>query len=232
MDCQSTNAGLLVHTFHHFDLAAPAQAVVLSQRRQWGEEWRELEQGGAPAGELPPFMAGGGKGRHKRCRPAPHGHQLPRLHRLALLAPTPRSQVQQGAQQRRHVLQATVAGGGAAAAAAGAAGGAAAAGAAAADVTLVTQLSLDRLPALERQCQGWAGPIAAVVYAPLVGGRLLLEEELEGVGGVEGGGHRAAGARMNGSTPLAALEHVRAFAARVAQQGGCTRRGAGGCGGA
>lgn len=35
-------------------------------------------------------------------------------------------------------------------------------------VALVTQLSIDRLPALEDQCKAWAGPLAAVVYVPLL----------------------------------------------------------------
>mmetsp|Transcript_521 Transcript_521/g.1388 ORF Transcript_521/g.1388 Transcript_521/m.1388 type:complete len:455 (-) Transcript_521:411-1775(-) len=34
-------------------------------------------------------------------------------------------------------------------------------------VTLVTQLSVDRIPALKAQCAAWAGPLAAVVYQPL-----------------------------------------------------------------
>ncbi len=34
-------------------------------------------------------------------------------------------------------------------------------------VTLVTQLSANRLPALRAQCQAWAGPLAAAVFVPL-----------------------------------------------------------------
>ena len=50
-------------------------------------------------------------------------------------------------------------------------------------VTLVTQLSSNRLPQLRAQCATWAGPIAAAIYMPL-----LLEE---GSGG--GGGGKEAG---------------------------------------
>ncbi|KAL6753172.1 glycosyl-transferase for dystroglycan-domain-containing protein [Haematococcus lacustris] len=34
-------------------------------------------------------------------------------------------------------------------------------------VTLITQLSADRLPALRAQCAAWSGPLAAAVYLPL-----------------------------------------------------------------
>lgn len=36
-------------------------------------------------------------------------------------------------------------------------------------VTLLTQLSLNRLPQLKAQCAVWKGPLAAVVYLPLTG---------------------------------------------------------------
>lgn len=35
-------------------------------------------------------------------------------------------------------------------------------------VTLVTQLSFDRLSAVQAQCEAWAGPLAAVVYIPVL----------------------------------------------------------------
>jgi len=35
-------------------------------------------------------------------------------------------------------------------------------------VTLVTQLSFDRMSALKAQCQSWAGPLAAGIYVPLL----------------------------------------------------------------
>lgn len=41
------------------------------------------------------------------------------------------------------------------------------------DVTIVTQLSLERLDMLEQQCSLWPGSIAAVVYVPLVHGSIF-----------------------------------------------------------
>lgn len=51
------------------------------------------------------------------------------------------------------------------------------------DVTLVTQLSIDRLPALELQCSVWGGVISAAVYVPLVDDSIVSEDErLHGTG--------------------------------------------------
>ncbi|PSC71803.1 Glycosyltransferase LARGE2 [Micractinium conductrix] len=41
-----------------------------------------------------------------------------------------------------------------------------------AGVTVVTQLSLERLAMLERQCRSWSHPLAAAVYVPLLHGRV------------------------------------------------------------
>ena len=64
-------------------------------------------------------------------------------------------------------------------------------------VTLVTQLSLNRLPQLRAQCATWRGPLAAVVYLP------LLRE-----GGEEEGGGE-------GKLSTAAAEKLQAAAAEV-----------------
>jgi hypothetical protein len=47
---------------------------------------------------------------------------------------------------------------------------------AASDVTLVTQLSFERLYMLEGQCDVWNGAISAAVYIPLVSGRAVTVE--------------------------------------------------------
>lgn len=78
-------------------------------------------------------------------------------------------------------------------------------GGAPADITAVTQLSIDRLPSLRQQCASWAGPTVAVIYAPLVGGRLV------GFAGHED----AEVAALEGGTPLHALAHVRRFHASL-----------------
>ncbi|KAL4420521.1 hypothetical protein ABPG75_010177 [Micractinium tetrahymenae] len=45
-------------------------------------------------------------------------------------------------------------------------------------ITLVTQLSLERLPMLERQCRVWAGyPLAAAVYIPLIQGKVASGDD-------------------------------------------------------
>lgn len=44
-------------------------------------------------------------------------------------------------------------------------------------VTVVTQLSLERASMLEQQCSLWPHPIAAVVYIPLLKGRIFSSEE-------------------------------------------------------
>ena len=46
-------------------------------------------------------------------------------------------------------------------------------------VTVVTQLSLERSEMLEQQCSLWPHPIAAVVYIPLLRGRIFSSEEGE-----------------------------------------------------
>lgn len=155
----------------------------------------------------PPFLANY-TGRPKRCRAAPQGSDRPpQLHRVALLTPDTLREEREG-------------------------GGAAAAGAAGADgslhmrpqdpqpqrtqlpptdsrpadITVITQLSLDRLPSLMQQCASWRGPTAAVVYAPLARGRLA---------GYEGHDDPAVAA-LAGSTPLDVLEYVRGYYRRIA----------------
>lgn len=93
--------------------------------------------------------------------------------------------------------------------------GSSSSGRASADISIVTQLSIDRLPSLLQQCASWAGPTVAVVYAPLVAGRLA---GLEGVSDAEA-------AALEGGTPVDALQHIRAFYRRIAEQG---ERGAAG----
>jgi hypothetical protein len=44
-------------------------------------------------------------------------------------------------------------------------------------VTIVTQLSIERIAMLEQQCDHWPHPIAAVVYIPLVRGRISSTED-------------------------------------------------------
>lgn len=44
-------------------------------------------------------------------------------------------------------------------------------------VTIVTQLSIERLDMLEQQCAHWPHPIAAVVYIPLVRGKISSTED-------------------------------------------------------
>ncbi len=44
-------------------------------------------------------------------------------------------------------------------------------------VTIVTQLSIERLAMLEQQCAHWPHPIAAVVYIPLVRGKISSTED-------------------------------------------------------
>lgn len=46
-------------------------------------------------------------------------------------------------------------------------------------VTIVTQLSVERLSMLEQQCAHWPHPISAVVYIPLVKGRISSTEDDE-----------------------------------------------------
>ena len=100
--------------------------------------------------------------------------------------------------------------------------GGSARGAPPADVSLVTQLSIDRLPSLRQQCASWAGPAVAVVYAPLVGGRLA------GLGGSTD----EEVAALDGATPLDALAYIRkAYAGMARLKGEWPRRAAAGCGG-
>lgn len=44
-------------------------------------------------------------------------------------------------------------------------------------ITLLTQLSIDRLSMLENQCQAWDDPLVAVVYVPLVKGNQVYGSE-------------------------------------------------------
>jgi len=55
------------------------------------------------------------------------------------------------------------------------------------DVTLVTQLSIDRLHALETQCSIWGAVVSAAVYVPLVDNAIVSED-----GDLSGGGMEAA----------------------------------------
>ena len=189
------------------------QALIVAQRQQNQKQWRLLDPGSGD--RTPPFMAHAASP-SKRCHAADPGEEIPRLHRLALLGPATVQPQQPAEQQRRRNLrqEAVVpAGTGAGAsegphlqlgAAGGQAAGSAPAAAAAneaADISLVTQVSLDRLPSLERQCAGWPGPLVAVAYAPLVEGRVAVLDS----GGLE------ELASLNGSSPLAALEYVAVF---------------------
>jgi len=46
-------------------------------------------------------------------------------------------------------------------------------------VTIVTQLSLERTSMLEQQCEHWPHPISAVIYIPLVRGKIFSAEDEE-----------------------------------------------------
>ncbi|GAB4822605.1 hypothetical protein N2152v2_009651 [Parachlorella kessleri] len=73
-------------------------------------------------------------------------------------------------------------------------------------ITLVTQLSLERLDMLENQCSVWPDAIAAVVYAPTLGGRLWSAEDPS-----------LAGQRLG-----VAQSRLDAFHGRMEAQGRCT----------
>lgn len=45
------------------------------------------------------------------------------------------------------------------------------------DITLVTQLSVERLYMLEQQCGAWGSVLAAAVHVPLVGGLVISAEQ-------------------------------------------------------
>ncbi len=79
-------------------------------------------------------------------------------------------------------------------------------GAPPADITVVTQLSIDRLPSLKQQCASWRGPTVAVVYAPLVQGLLA------GLSGSSDGEV----ADLEGADPLDALAYIRRAYADIA----------------
>ena len=196
------------------------QGMLAYARKQEGVLAAALEQ------QQPRFLANA-TGGTKRCRGAPAGHEVPRLHRVGLLLPPGTRQRAAAAAaaakqpRRRQLLLNTDAL--AAAALRSAAGGGPASGSRPADISVVTQLSLDRLPALARQCASWRGPLIAVVYAPLVGGRvaLLLEQA-----------HVAAAAdprlaALDGGTPLEALQYVRAQHRRISSRPGGTGGGGG-----
>ena len=186
-------------------LLTPETARLLAP--QLREERAAMEEAAAGARPLPPFLAARDGG-VKRCRASPKGSKRPpRLHRVALFTPQDgtglawASEAAPGLRRARRLLwqhrreqQVRLAG-------AGAAGAAAAGG----DITLVTQLSIDRLGSLEQQCASWRGPTAAVVYAPLVRGRLA------GLAGSPDAGAAA----LEGGTPLDALRHVRRAYERV-----------------
>jgi len=48
---------------------------------------------------------------------------------------------------------------------------------AATDITLVTQLSIDRIPALANQCKVWGGVISVAVHVPLVDGSIVSSDD-------------------------------------------------------
>lgn len=193
-------------------LTAETAALLAPQLR---EERAAVAAASAGRLPLPPFLAAG-RGPHKHCRAAPRGpDRTPSLHRVALLTPSdggglawaqdPAARAARRQHLRhRHLLQPSVV--------LGAADDSSSSGEAeAADITLVTQLSIDRLPALQQQCRSWAGPTAAVVYAPLVGGRLA------GLAGADD----ASVAALEGGTPLDALEHVQQAYRSLSSLGGC-----------
>lgn len=174
-------------------------------RPQLREEREAAEEALAGARPLPLFLAGRGS-TTKRCRASPRGSKKPpRLHRVVLLTPddgtglawaTATASVRRARRlqhsRRQQQLRVPGAGGELAARYGGQEGSTA-------DITVITQLSIDRLPSLKHQCASWRGPTAAVVYAPLVGGRLVglagsLDPEV---------------AALEGGTPLDALNHVR-----------------------
>ena len=122
-----------------------------------------------------------------------------------------RQQQQQQQQQRFAFGSVQLEGAGGAAAAAVTAhsvlgAGGSARGTPPADITVVTQLSIDRLPSLKQQCASWRGPTVAVVYAPLVRGFLA------GLGGSSDGEV----ADLEGADPLDALAYIRRAYADIA----------------
>jgi hypothetical protein len=72
------------------------------------------------------------------------------------------------------------------------------------DVTLVTQLSVDRLPALQLQCSVWGSAIAAAVYVPALDGAVLSPDPA-----------------LNGSAPDAAQRRIRDMHAEAEATGRC-----------
>eukprot|EP00887_Chlorella_sp_A99_P006440 scaffold3.g6440.t1 len=93
-------------------------------------------------------------------------------------------------------------------------------------VTLLSHLSLARLPMLENQCRLWHGPLAAAVYMPLVRGRMYLNDTASGNPWAEGnpwGSMAELTAALNGSRLAAGARLLAAFHARMeaAPPGGC-----------
>lgn len=70
-------------------------------------------------------------------------------------------------------------------------------------VTLVTQLSLNRLSMLHRQCDAWTDVIAAALYVPVAAGLIVAPEDAE----------------MHGRPVEAAVQRVAAFHAELEQAG-------------
>lgn len=66
-------------------------------------------------------------------------------------------------------------------------------------VTIVTQLSIERLAMLEQQCAHWPHPIAAVIYIPLVRGKISSTED----------------DRWNGESLEVGIEEVKKYAERM-----------------
>ena len=66
-------------------------------------------------------------------------------------------------------------------------------------VTIVTQLSIERLAMLEQQCAHWPHPIAAVVYIPLVRGKISSTEDES----------------WNGTSLEVGIEEVKTYAERM-----------------
>ncbi|GAB4815237.1 hypothetical protein N2152v2_002283 [Parachlorella kessleri] len=72
-------------------------------------------------------------------------------------------------------------------------------------ITIVTQLSLERLEMLENQCSTWPDPIAAVVYIPTLQGRIFSLDDLT----------------LNGTHLGAAVTRVGQFVERMQQHASC-----------
>jgi glycosyltransferase-like protein LARGE len=86
------------------------------------------------------------------------------------------------------------------------------------DVTLVTQLSVNRLQALEAQCKTWAGPLAAAVYLPLHNPGSSGTSELSGSN------------RQKLQAAVSAVDElVKSVAAAASSKAGTTTQRSGGC---